>query len=55
MRGASGPAARTRRPRVHPTGGVNAPDKRGTRTVNSSTTTLDRQRVTVTAVVWSAR
>ena len=36
-------------------GGVRAPDKRGNRAVNSSTTTLDRQRVTVTAIVWSAR
>jgi hypothetical protein len=37
------------------TGGVSAPDKRGRRTVNSSTTTLDRQRVTVTAIAWTAR
>jgi hypothetical protein len=37
------------------TGGVNAPDKSGTVTVNSSTTTLDRQRVSVTAIVWSDR
>jgi hypothetical protein len=36
-------------------GGVSGPDKRGRRTVNSSTTTLDRQRVTVTAIAWSAR
>jgi hypothetical protein len=34
-------------------GGVSAPDKRGSRTVNSSTTTLDRQRVTVTAITWA--
>jgi hypothetical protein len=37
------------------TGGVSAPDKRGGRTVNSSTTTLERPRVTVTAIAWSAR
>ena len=37
------------------TGGVNKPDKRGNRTVNSSTTTLERQRVTVTAITWSTR
>ena len=37
------------------TGGVSAPDKRGGRTVNSSTTTLERPRVTVTAIVWSER
>ncbi|MCU0649950.1 MAG: hypothetical protein MUF00_18305 [Gemmatimonadaceae bacterium] len=36
-------------------GGVSAPNKRGGRTVNSSTTTLDRQRVTVTAIVWTDR
>jgi hypothetical protein len=34
-------------------GGVSGPDKRGRRTVNSSTTTLDRQRVTVTAIAWA--
>ena len=34
-------------------GGVNAPDKRGNRTVNTSTTTLDRQRVSVTAITWA--
>jgi hypothetical protein len=36
-------------------GGVSGPDKRGRRTVNSSTTTLDRQRVTVTAIAWTVR
>jgi hypothetical protein len=36
-------------------GGVSGPDKRGRRTVNSSTTTLDRQRVTVSAIVWKER
>jgi putative intracellular protease/amidase len=37
------------------TGGVSGPTKRGGRTVNSSTTTLERPRVTVTAIAWSAR
>jgi hypothetical protein len=37
------------------TGGVSGPNKRGGRTVNSSTTTLERPRVTVTAIAWSAR
>jgi hypothetical protein len=37
------------------TGGVSGPNKRGGRTVNSSTTTLERPRVTVTAIVWKER
>jgi hypothetical protein len=36
-------------------GGLSGPDKRGGRTVNSSTSTLERQRVTVTAIVWAER
>jgi hypothetical protein len=36
-------------------GGVSGPNRRGGRTVNSSTTTLERPRVTVTAIAWTAR
>jgi hypothetical protein len=36
-------------------GAINAPDKRGTRTVTSSSSTLEEPRLSVTAIVWKGR
>jgi hypothetical protein len=46
---------REKRETTNTSGAVSGPNKRGTRTVTSTTSTTEQPRVTVTAIVWSAR
>lgn len=46
---------REKRETTTTSGAINAPDKRGNRTVSSTSSTIEQPRVTVTAIAWSAR
>ena len=46
---------REKRETTTTSGGVTAPDKRGNQAINSTSTTFEEPRVTVTAIAWAER